>query len=50
MRRGWGLALAAVLCLGAQAQQVSLVFAGDTTPPSAPTRACCLCCGATWTG
>ena len=31
MRRGWGLALAAVLCLGAQAQQVSLVFAGDTT-------------------
>ena len=36
MRRGWGLALAAVLCLGAQAQQVSLVFAGDTTLDGAP--------------
>ena len=36
MRRGWGLALAAVLCLGAQAQHVSLVFAGDTTLDSAP--------------
>ena len=36
MRRGWGLALAAVLCLGAQAQHVSLVFAGDTTLDGAP--------------
>lgn len=36
MRRCWSMALTALVCLGAQAQQVSLVFAGDTTLDGAP--------------